>query len=216
MRPPRFSIGSLLMLIAIVAVGMAALRYPSPLWASTIYTVAAVVLIAGVSNAILGRGARRAYWIGFALFGGAYFFLAFFTNQLLTETILDLIYPHVSLHSPQAAPILIDSLVALSPATSGPTSTPPLTFYPPPSPGASAWDHWTKPDYNTGALPIDFSVRFSSVSFRKIGHSLATLLAATLGGIFVRWRYEENSKEIGPDEAAPERGQPETAPTVSA
>jgi hypothetical protein len=210
MRPPRFSIGSLLMLIAIVAVGMAALRYPSPLWASTIYTVAAIAIVAGVSNAILGRGARRAYWIGFALFGGAYFYpTLFYSNHLLTETILDLIYPHVSLRSPQ--------LVALPPATSGPTSNSPLTFYSPSSPAASAWDHWTKPDYNAGgALPIEFSVRFSSVSFRKIGHSLAALLAATLGGIFVRWRYEENSKEIGPAEATPEPGQPETAPTLSA
>ena len=135
MRLQRYSIGSLLMLIAIVAVGLAALRSPSPLWASTTYTVAAVVLIGAVSNAILGKGARRAYWLGFSLFGGAY---------------------------------------------------------------------------------DGFLARFSSVSFRQIGHSLAALFAATLGGVFVRWRYQKNSIELESPEAKPGIDAPGAHVNVSA
>ena len=235
MRPPRFSIGSLLTLIAIFAVGLAALRSPSPLWASTTYTVAAVAIVAGVSNAILGRGARRAYWIGFALFGGVYFHFTFSSNQFLTETALDLLYPHVTQQLPQPPPGPLvppsppqfdsgasGSLVVYSPqqGSGGPTIAPPTpVLYPTAQPGVSAWDYWMKPDRYIGEdllTPMEFTAKFSSVSFRKIGHSLAALLAATLGGIFVRWRYEENSKEIGPAEAAPGPGQPETAHTLSA
>jgi hypothetical protein len=234
MRPPRFSIGSLLTLIAIFAVGLAALRSPSPLWASTTYTVAAVAIVAGVSNAILGRGARRAYWLGFSLFGGAYFYLADGSNRLVTVTTLDLLYPHVTRQLPQATLGGLPSggAFAPTPVPPAPLLAPPpaavgtpfqVAAYAPPQvsiapPAVSAWDHWTKPDRDLGeyAHPTDSSARFSSVSFRQIGHSLAALLAATLGGIFVRWRYEENSKEIGPAEATPEPGQPETDPTLSA
>jgi hypothetical protein len=237
MRPPRFSIGSLLTLIAIFAVGLAALRSPSPLWASTTYTVAAVAIVAGVSNAILGRGARRAYWIGFALFGGAYFYLTHGSNRLVTETMLDLLYPRVIRQLPQATLFTLSAQPAFAPTPVPPgqmVAPPPtsvgtfqVAVYAPPqvsiapvsiSPAVSAWDHWTKPDRNVGeyATPTDFSARFSSVSFRQIGHSLAALLAATLGGVFVRWRYEMNSKTCGSSEVEPRIGQPETAPTLSA
>jgi hypothetical protein len=238
MCPPRFSIGRLLKLIAVFAVGLAALSNPSRLWASTTYTVAAVAIVAGVSNAILGRGARRAYWIGFALFGGAYFCLTHGSNRLVTETMLDLLYPHVTRQLPQATLFTLSAQPAFAPTPVPPAqllAPPPAAVgtpfqvgaYAPPqlsiapvsiSPAVSAWDYWTKPDRDVGeyATPTDFSARFSSVSFRQIGHSLAALLAATLGGIFVRWRYEENSNEIGPAEATPEPGQPETAPTLSA
>jgi hypothetical protein len=236
MRLQRYSIGSLLMLIAIVAVGLAALRSPSPLWASTTYTVAAVVLIGGVSNAILGNGARRAYWLGFSLFGGAYFFLTLGSNRLATESMLDLLYPHLTRQVPQATLGALPAPIAFAPApppasggtpvqvtfyaptqiSNGSVGTPPVISYP--AAAVSAWDHWTKPDRDIGEyiIPTDFSSRFSSVSFRQIGHSLAALLAATLGGIFVRWRYEVNSKGCGSSEVEPGFGQPETAPTVSA
>jgi hypothetical protein len=44
-------------------------------------------------------------------------------------------------------------------------------------------------------LPAIVSASYSSRSFRQIGHALVTLLAAMLGGLFARWRYDENSRE---------------------
>jgi hypothetical protein len=57
----------------------------------------------------------------------------------------------------------------------------------------SAWDYWTKPDRHLGELFVTDLASFSSRSFRRIGHTFVAMLAATLGGVFVRWRYEEHS-----------------------
>src|SRR5271155_629244 len=72
MRATRFSIGSLLMVIGILGVALAALRNPSYLWANAAFTAALVAVAAAVVNTVYGRGGRRAYWLGFALFGGTY------------------------------------------------------------------------------------------------------------------------------------------------
>jgi hypothetical protein len=59
-----------------------------------------VAVLSAVINVIVGRGARRAYWLGFAIFGGAY--LAICSTpavrdavcpRLVTEAIFDMIYP---------------------------------------------------------------------------------------------------------------------------
>jgi hypothetical protein len=228
MRAPRFSIGSLLTVIGILGVGMAALRRPAPVWASVIYTVAVTAIVAGACNAIVGRGARRAYWIGFALFGGAYIYLTG-GSELVTEPLLDLAYPYVApapsgtppnaITSPPSAipsspngPSLPISVDAGSPvqgpdavttawtAVVAPTATTvPASFSPAAAPpdAASAWDHWTKPDLRLDEIvpPREWSAKFSSLSFRQIGHALAGMLVATLGGVFVQWRYEENCRE---------------------
>jgi hypothetical protein len=209
----------LITVIAILGVGFAALGRPSPLWASAIYTVAAAALIVGASGAILGRGARRAYWLGFCLFGGAYFYLTLSTNQLLTEPMLDLLYWHVAPQSQQvtpASPVMPlatvfpdngtstdDGSYSISQVSSGPIApAPPVIYSPSALSNESAWDHWTKPDRYLGdyVLPSEFSARFSSRSFRQIGHSLAALLVATIGGVFVRWRYDKNLNHIGSPE----------------
>jgi hypothetical protein len=231
LRAPRFSIGSLLTVIAILGVGFAALRSPSPVWASAIFTVTAVTLVAAASNAIFGRGARRAYWLGFALFGGAYFYLTMSSNQLVTETMLDLLYAHVGPQVPQpppAPPVLpLPIATPVSPPPIDPTATSvsyelnstqyitsgtiTASSYPASLPTVSAWEHWTKPDRRIGeyVFPTEFTARFSSLSFRQIGHSLAALLAATLGGVFARWRYEGNSKAIELPGVSPGSDQPD-------
>ena len=90
MRTPRFSIRSLLATIAILGVGLAMLRGPSPIWANASYTVAIVAVVAGASSAILRRKSRRAYWVGFTLFGATFLMMS---DRLVTETMLDLLYP---------------------------------------------------------------------------------------------------------------------------
>jgi hypothetical protein len=241
MRRPRFSIGSLLAFVAIFALGLAALRTPTRVLASAIHTVAAVAVVTGVSFAIIGRGARRAYWIGFSLFGGAYLLHTLGSQHLLTDPLLDLLYPHVTVGSQSAQITAPVPPVAMSAATSvsvnvlpapPPTSattplvapspilaTPPVSFAfatPTTSLPTSAWNHWIESDHLSGEFPFEFDPtgRFSSMSYRNIGHSLAALLVATLGGILVRWRYEQNARES--PEAAPKPHQADPAPGLSA
>jgi len=93
MRTPRFSIRSLLAAIAVAGVVLAMLRSSLPVWANAAHTVAIVAIVAGASSAILSRDARRAYWVGFSLFGATYLMTS---DQLVTETMLDLLYPYLA------------------------------------------------------------------------------------------------------------------------
>ena len=65
MRLPRFSIASVLAVIAIFAVALAALRSPSYIWANVTFSLALGALFVGVINVVYVRGAGRAYWLGF-------------------------------------------------------------------------------------------------------------------------------------------------------
>jgi hypothetical protein len=73
MRRPRLSIGSALTIIGILGVALAAFRDPSYLWANVTFSTAFAALVLAIVNVLYSRGARRAYWAGFALCGWAYF-----------------------------------------------------------------------------------------------------------------------------------------------
>ena len=65
----RFTIAGMLGVVAFVAVGIAALRSGSDLWAATIFTLTAATLASAVLVSIHRQGRTRAFWFGFALFG---------------------------------------------------------------------------------------------------------------------------------------------------
>ena len=100
MRTPRFSIRSLLAAIAISGVVLAMLRSSLPVWGNVAYTVATVAIVAGALSAILGREARRADWVGFSLFGATYLMMS---DQLVTQAMLDLLYPYLAPQLPEPA-----------------------------------------------------------------------------------------------------------------
>jgi hypothetical protein len=72
MKRIRFNIASLLVIIFIHGVGLAALRESSDLWDSGIFTVTIGVLLISILLAVHRIESRRAFWIGFALFGSIY------------------------------------------------------------------------------------------------------------------------------------------------
>jgi hypothetical protein len=74
MRLPRFAIAGLMGLV--VAVGVAALRFASELWAGVLLMLTLGVLGAAVLAFHERSGASRAWWRGFALFGWGYVVLA--------------------------------------------------------------------------------------------------------------------------------------------
>jgi hypothetical protein len=61
--------------VALVAVGVAALRSPTAVWASLVILLALAALCGATVGAIVRRGAGRGGWLGFAVFGWAYFLL---------------------------------------------------------------------------------------------------------------------------------------------
>ncbi len=76
MRRFRFHIGSLLVLVLLMGVGFAALREANDVWDGGVFTLTLGVLLISILLAVHRMGSRRAFWIGFALFGWSYIGLA--------------------------------------------------------------------------------------------------------------------------------------------
>ena len=76
MTRPRWSIGGMMAVVVIAAVGLAALRSPSETWAGGMLLLTCGILALAVVGAVTGRGARRTGWLGFTLFGWGYLALS--------------------------------------------------------------------------------------------------------------------------------------------
>jgi hypothetical protein len=72
MRRIRFTIGRLLVLVVGLAVAFAALRGATEIWDSGVFTATLGLLTASVLWAIHRSDRKRAFWLGFALFGWSY------------------------------------------------------------------------------------------------------------------------------------------------
>jgi hypothetical protein len=72
MRRFRFHIGTLIVLVLVLGVSFAALRESNETWDSGVFTLTLVILLTSILLAIHRSEARRAFWLGFALFGAAY------------------------------------------------------------------------------------------------------------------------------------------------
>jgi hypothetical protein len=71
----RLSIAGMLGIVALLALGMAALFSAASLWISVFATLTLSILLSAVLGAILLRGGERAFCLGFALFCGVYLVL---------------------------------------------------------------------------------------------------------------------------------------------
>jgi hypothetical protein len=92
MRTPRFNIASMLAIILVLGVGFAALRESSDLWVSGIFCVALVCLMISILLALHHTEFRRAFWIGFTVFGWIYLGLSLVPSiepRLMTTKALD-------------------------------------------------------------------------------------------------------------------------------
>jgi AcrB/AcrD/AcrF family len=76
MRNPRYNIASMICAISFVAVGFAALREANDKWDSGLFSLALGLLLNAALLAVHRTEARRAFWIGFALFGWGYLSLS--------------------------------------------------------------------------------------------------------------------------------------------
>lgn len=175
MRSFRFTIGALMGLVALVAVGFAALRSSSPIWASAIFTATIFLLLAGVVGAFAHRGPSRPVWLGFATFGSAYLLGAFWlwpgpngvkAPPLLSKFLIDALEPGT----------VGTSVLTIDPGPVGESSTEtPQMYYPPPKSGNFVV-----------AAPFPGRV-VNLLHFRRIGHSLTAILFGIAGALLGRF-----------------------------
>ena len=206
MGRPRFSIASLLVVIGVLGIALAAFRNPSYLWANVTFSAAFAAIVLAIINTIYGRGANRAYWLGFAVCGGTYFATCTIPGirdslcpRLVTEVIFDLVYPHISPPPPPPPPAQPGIVVAIPQQGQVGGWQLGVRVPAPPAP-VSRWSAWTEPDRTNGlGYPIGTVNLISSEAFRQIGHALATLLVAVLGGTYARRRFEGANRVMLPE-----------------
>jgi hypothetical protein len=69
MRRFRFHLGTLVILVLFLGVGLAALRESNETWDSSIFSISVGVLLISILLAVHRSENKRAFWLGFALFG---------------------------------------------------------------------------------------------------------------------------------------------------
>ncbi|WP_165073743.1 hypothetical protein [Paludisphaera rhizosphaerae] len=72
-----FSIRSLMAVVVVAAIGMAAFVVGSPPWAGAMLSLSFFALTCALLGVAFGRNERRIYWIGFASLGWAYMALIY-------------------------------------------------------------------------------------------------------------------------------------------
>ncbi|HEV3164638.1 MAG TPA: hypothetical protein VGZ22_11470 [Isosphaeraceae bacterium] len=152
----------MMIVIALVAIGIAALRDPTELGDSLLFTLTALVLLWASVLAVMGRRPKRAYLMGFAVFGLGYLLLASATEiqpRLPTTHWLERLLPSIL-----RLPPLYEEFGKLT------------SF-------ELAYDEWLR-----GARDPRASLFSSSPyqDFLRIGHTLIALVLASLAGFVAR------------------------------
>ncbi len=156
----RFSIRTLMAVVLFCAVGVAALRNASHLWAALMLLVALGCVGVAVLSAAILRGKERYWWAGFALFTGGYLVgLAFapwssesFGARMGATYLLGELYSHVSPEIPGGNTIEQQQMFRVA------------------------------RDVN-----ID--------QFRRVGHSLFSLLCGLMGRTVALWFYARRERQ---------------------
>jgi hypothetical protein len=204
MKRIRFNIASLLVVVLLVAVCFAGLREASESWDSGLFSLTLVVLMFPILLGVHRTEKRRAYWLGFALFGWTYLGLSLVPSiepRLITTKALAYLDSKVpdrstvhlrrvwdtwSNNPTQNNQSILSTSIAFSPQENGAVGG-----------NWSAAGDWMFPRSFSGAGGS------STVNFIRIGHSFLTLIVATLGGLLSRYVYKKNRQvNIGRDTSA--------------
>ena len=190
MRWFRFSIAGLLGVILFAGVGLAALRAASAPWDGAVFGATLLILTTSILLAVHRDQARRAFWIGFALFGWVYLAASLIppVEARLPTTrglaFLDAKRPRVNPTGFAMADFDADGTMDIFVATDPTTGN------------GGAYRLQAVSGYGILANLPD-----SSANFLRIGHSLLALLFACLGGFLSR-RLRATSSPL----ATPARG----------
>jgi hypothetical protein len=213
MRRVRFHIGTLLAVVLILAVAFAALRESNVIWDSGVFTLTTGVLLISFLLAIHRMQSKRAFWLGFALFGATYLGLSLVSpieSRLVTTKAL----AYVDSKLPRSVPVGLayvdfdsDGNLDLFVANN---SQPNAVLV---DKGNGTFEDVTTsvglnyagdPATSKGMIFLKNSpvlgLAGTSASFIRIGHSICALIAALVGGLVSRHLHAKNRQAChGPD-----------------
>jgi hypothetical protein len=217
-KPYRVTIAGFLGFISLLAIGFAALRSPSAIWASGVFSLAVITLILAVVAACELRGPRRSFWRAFALCGWLYLGLTCtpwtesqIGSRLVTTSVMEILYARyapptiapgwgpgtaattvpANVWGPGTAPTTTVSTSGSGVAASGTGSfTSSTIIVQTASPAPTVWESWSTPVRLTRQWAAPWTGPLEAPdTFRYIGHSVVSLLFAALGGVIARWLY---------------------------
>lgn len=182
MKSARFTIAGMLATIGGLGVGFAALTHPNDWAASALLTMTFGMLLLSLLVAVGNHDIRRAFWMGFALFGWSHGLVTLnvglggsVSQDLITTRAIE-----------RLRPILHPTQTAFAPMIMNGNGPVPSSGFSPPSPYAWAFNG-TQTGINTwpvicpscGLITAGTSVD----AFSRIGQAVATVIVALFGGI---------------------------------
>jgi hypothetical protein len=194
MKRFRFSIAGLMRAVVVIAIGMAALRYASPLWAAAVFLSVSAVHALSVLGAVCIRGQQRAYHLGRSVFGWGYLVIVYSTwhyvppdEWLPTTKVLSRFEVAIGPRKPWG----FSMSTAIRPAV--------LTYDTIRPRATLAAMHVKSRDYERPAfVPVQlcgfpggpiYYLDTERQAYYQIGHCIWSLLAALLGGVLARGAY---------------------------
>ncbi|SIO27235.1 hypothetical protein SAMN05444166_3380 [Singulisphaera sp. GP187] len=174
----RLSILSPMSIVVVIAIGFAALKKPTELWASAIFTLALVVFLTSILGAAACRGRSRMTWLGSALFGGAYLALCFGAC------------PRINNEGLRPPPLLVtvllnklksDGYLVAKDWTVAAVILPQNSSQLSVSPNEYEVNVAIAPPRNTFLTYTD--LKFDVSPYKQISHSIGSLLFAAIGGL---------------------------------
>ncbi len=212
MRRIRFTIASLVGVIFVLGVSFAALRESNDLWDSSVFSITLGVLLISMLLSIHRTAKRRAFWLGFALFGSAYLAMSLVPSvqpRLMTTRALAYLASKVPRSIPNGAGLVYadfdnDGDVDLYVASN---SQPNVLYV---NKGNGAFEDATSAAGSTTAWivkslagPRPAGSSGTTENFIRIGHLLLALIAALLGGQLSRYLYTKNTQRSSAPIPAP-------------
>lgn len=210
----KHTIAGLMILVLACGIAIASLKNASELWAGILLSLVLGVLATSLLAFLNRRGAIRAFWQGFAIFGWGYLVLSsapWFAEQVAPKlpTTALLTYAHERVHPNtttvtgminfgvgSASPSGSISIVQVQTVGTPLISAQPASgaVVPPPAPGNAA----AQPAGST-TQPTTIIWMLSNLDqFQRVGHCLFALLAAYLGGVIGRWFHRSNREPVSP------------------
>jgi hypothetical protein len=219
MKRPRFTIASILLTVLCVAVGVAALRASDDMWDGAIFGIAALSFLTAVLMAVHRTERRRAFWLGFALFGCIYLgasLIPIINNRLPTSKALVFLDSKLPRAGSGLSILDLDGDGSLDLIVS--TGTQASGFYLNQSDGTLRAVNGSAAPGANGAVLSRLDTTWSSGSrlllsaprgtrenFVRIGHSLLAMIIAILGGSLSRSiQARERSRSIESTGSNPE------------
>ena len=191
MRRFRFHIRTLVIVVLFLGVGFAALRESNETWDSSIFSIMLAVLLVSIMLAIHRTEKRRAFWLGFSLFGSAYLGFSLVPSiepRLITTKALAFLDSKL----PRSIPAGIAGFDLIV------TDSQPNALY------VNKANGWIKDvtvlagsNQNILVGPSLMGSIGTTENFVRIGHSLFGLVAALMGGLLSRHLNAGNRESAG-------------------